>query len=238
LPRTAEKPTYAALVAKLAKAKKQARDGASRKVTKRIKAAPPEFAETDGMPEKYAAAFERCVQLQSQINAIEAAERQQHRQHFQKSDEEKARLLLFGWRDGGLKAITRHRFPPPGSFLEHVCLWSLWKVLHGRIEQPGSLPKEMPERISAVLKDGETQRDFVRLAVAKELRYREGSAPSDILRQLASLFVPNGDHGLAHPKWVARISQQSAGQVANVYAVRSSPQWSRSRPRDLGGKEP
>lgn len=73
--------------------------------------------------------LEECDELRRQIDVIKWAEVGEHPEHFQKSDEDKARLLLFGWIEGGMKALVRHRYPQPGSFLFEECQWSLVAVL-------------------------------------------------------------------------------------------------------------
>ena len=50
------------------------------------------------------------------------------------------------------------------------------------------------------------------------LRDRAGP-PLDILRLVASLFVPDSAHGLAHPQLRAVIGKRSPGATENVYAV-------------------
>ncbi|MGR9297796.1 hypothetical protein ACU8L5_21165 [Rhizobium leguminosarum] len=72
---------------------------------------------------------EQYDELRRQIDAVKAAEMEEYPEHFRKSDEDKARLLLFGWFEGGQKALVRHRFPQPGSFLFEECQWSLVAVL-------------------------------------------------------------------------------------------------------------
>ena len=55
-------------------------------------------------------------------------------------------------------------------------------------------------------------------ALVEVLRDRAGP-PLDILRLVASLFVPDSAHGLAHPQLRAVIGKRSPGATENVYAV-------------------
>ncbi len=111
MPRTANKPTYAALSAALAKA-------------------------------QLSGDLKRYEELQRRVDAVKAAEMKRYPEHFRKSDEDKARLQLLGWFEGGLKALTRHHFPAPGSFLEEVCVWSLVSLLRRPADhRPGSSAK-------------------------------------------------------------------------------------------------
>jgi predicted transcriptional regulator YheO len=54
-------------------------------------------------------------------------------------------------------------------------------------------------------------------ALVEVLRAQAGPPP-DILRLVASLFVPDSAHGLAHPQR-AVIGKRSPGATENVYAV-------------------
>jgi len=47
----------------------------------------------------------------------------------------------------------------------------------------------------------------------------QAGPPLDILRLVASLFVPDSAHGLAHPQLRAVIGKRSPGATENVYAV-------------------
>ncbi|MGO8614710.1 hypothetical protein ACC797_22895 [Rhizobium ruizarguesonis] len=98
MPRAARKPSYAALLVKLARA--QATNN-----------------------------LDQYDQLRGQIDAVKAAEMEENPEHFRKSHEDKARLLLFGWFEGDQKELVRHRFPPPESYLLEKCKWSLVEVL-------------------------------------------------------------------------------------------------------------
>ncbi len=73
--------------------------------------------------------LEECEELRRQIETIKWAEVEEYPEHFQKSDVDKARLLLFGWFEGGVKALVRHCYPQPGSFLFEECQWSLVAIL-------------------------------------------------------------------------------------------------------------
>jgi len=55
-------------------------------------------------------------------------------------------------------------------------------------------------------------------ALVEVLCARAGPPP-DILRLVASLFVPDSAHGLAHPQLRAVIGKRSPGATKNVYAV-------------------
>ena len=120
----------------------------------------------------------RCKQIEPLVEAEKARELAAHPEHFSKSKEDKARLLLLGWLEGGHKALTRHGFIKKGSFLEETCLWALVEVLRA-----------------------------------------QAGPPPDILRLVASLFVPDGDHGHAHPQLRVVIGKRSPGATKNVYAV-------------------
>jgi hypothetical protein len=122
--------------------------------------------------------LKRCKQIEPLVEAEKERELAAHPEHFSKSKEDKARLLLLGWLEGGHKALTKHRFIKKGSFLEETCLWALVEVLRAR-----------------------------------------AGPPPDILRLVASQFVPDSAHGLAHPQLRVVVGKRSPGATENVYAV-------------------
>ena len=60
--------------------------------------------------------IKRCKEIEHQVEAEKERELDAHPGHFSKSKEDKARLLLLGWLEGGHKALTRHCFIKKGTF--------------------------------------------------------------------------------------------------------------------------
>lgn len=149
-----------------------------RRVAMTKKSSKPDFAQLSAKLADARAANDiaRYDAIQSEIDAVKAAELERHPQRFAKSDQDKVRLLLLGWQEGGPgpKDLTLH-FPEPGSFLEYECRWAVAELV------------------------------------------RRGDGPT--LHLVASLFVPDGKHMLAHPFLTARLVGRKAGAVANAHAV-------------------
>ncbi len=78
--------------------------------------------------EQHETALARYNDLQRQIDALKAAEFEKYPEHFRKSVDDKVKLLLLGWVEGGPKMLTHLHFPASESFLEEECLWALVRV--------------------------------------------------------------------------------------------------------------
>jgi len=82
---------------------------------------------------KLAAARAKFEAIRERLNEIKATELGKYPQHFTKSPQEKARLLLLGWMEGGPgpKQVSRH-FPELGSFLDYECRWAIAELQRKR----------------------------------------------------------------------------------------------------------
>ncbi|MGX5845496.1 hypothetical protein ACWGTO_00300 [Mesorhizobium sp. PL10] len=81
-----------------------------------------------------------------QIAKVIDAEMRNYPMHFRASPEQKARLLLNGFLEGGNDRRTRHWFPERGSYLERECLWCLISVLRS-----GQPPTDVLQQVAATL---------------------------------------------------------------------------------------
>jgi hypothetical protein len=104
-----------------------------------------------------------------------------------------ARLLLGGELVKGPKGLPHHRFPKRGSAEERECHWALADELL---------------LIAA-------KRDLIARRLPKESGLH---AALDLLQQVAGLFVPDDDHGLAHPYRKARLGNRLRAPFRFDYA--------------------